>query len=206
MTRCEETAGHPALLRDMVTFLGFRWAPEYQVFEHQKEFFQTVYRAVVYIASDDGRRVVRSFAAMGPSIDMAVQQVAYVALTMLRGDYYGFNDSRFRHISRGYLTDDVAHFTLYDHLDVYERDPTRLDVTAKFAWHSDVMTQGLTQELATVKGQLREALTRLATHTPEFVQERRFAAFQLPCHTPLPDAGGYEPVRGPLLNLGVGYS
>ena len=28
MTRCEETAGHPALLRDMVTFLGFRWAPE----------------------------------------------------------------------------------------------------------------------------------------------------------------------------------
>ena len=49
MTHCEKTTGHPELLRDMVTFLGFRWAPEYQVFEHQKEFSQTVYRAVVYI-------------------------------------------------------------------------------------------------------------------------------------------------------------
>ena len=50
MTRCKETAGHPALLRDMITFLGFCWAPEYQVFEHQSEFFQIHYRAVVYIA------------------------------------------------------------------------------------------------------------------------------------------------------------
>ena len=31
MTRCEGTAGYPEMLRDMVTFLGFRWAPEYQI-------------------------------------------------------------------------------------------------------------------------------------------------------------------------------
>ena len=68
------------------------------------------------------------------------------------------------------------------------------------------MAQALTQELATVKGQLREALTRLATYTPDFVREKGFAEFQLPSHTPLPDAGGYEPSRGPLLNLGAGYS
>ena len=48
---------------------------------------------------------------MGPSIDMAVQQVAYVALTVLQSDYYIFDDSEFRHIPRGYLTDDVEHFT-----------------------------------------------------------------------------------------------
>ena len=29
MTRCEGTAGYPEMLRDMVTFLGFRWALEY---------------------------------------------------------------------------------------------------------------------------------------------------------------------------------
>ena len=144
MTRCEKTTGHPELLRDMVTFLGFRWTPEYQVFEHQKEFSHSVYGAVIYIISDDGRRVVHSFAAMGPSIDMAVQQVAYVALTVLRGDYYGFDDSRFRHIPRGHLTDDVAHFNHYDNLEVYREDPTRLDVIAKFAWHSDAMAQSLT--------------------------------------------------------------
>ena len=116
MTRCEKTAGHSALLRDMSTFLGFHWATEYQVFEHQSDFFQTYYRAVVYIASDDGRRVVHSFAATGPSIDMAVQQVAYVALTVLRSDYYAFADSEYHHIPRGYLTDDVQHFTRYGHL------------------------------------------------------------------------------------------
>ena len=88
---------------------------------------------MVYIDSDDGRRLVHSFAATGPSIDMAVQQVAYVALTVLRSDYYAFDDLEFRHIPRGYLTDDVPHFTRYDHLDVYEKDPTRMEVTTKFA-------------------------------------------------------------------------
>ena len=78
-----------------------------------------------------------------------------MALTMLRGDYYGFNDSWFSHIPRGYLPDDVAHFTCYDSLEVYREDPTRLDVTAKFAWHSDAMTQDLTQELATMKAGTR---------------------------------------------------
>ena len=33
MTRCEGTTGYPEMLRDMVIFLGFRWAPEYQVYE-----------------------------------------------------------------------------------------------------------------------------------------------------------------------------
>ena len=161
---------------------------------------------MVYIASDDGRRVVHSFAATGPSIDMAVQQVAYVALTVLRNDYYAFNDSPYRYIPRGYLTEDVPHFTGYDNLGMLDEDSTKMEVTAKFACHSDMMTQALTQELATTKVQLREALTRLATYTPDFVREKGFAEFQLPSHTPLPDAGGYEPDRGPLLNIGPGYS
>ena len=88
---------------------------------------------MVYIASDDGRRVVHSFAVTGPSIDMAVQQVAYVALTVLRCDYYAFDDSQYHHIPRGYLTDDVPHFTGYDNLGVHDGDLTRMEVTAKFA-------------------------------------------------------------------------
>ena len=27
MTRCEGTTGYPEMLRDMITLLGFRWAP-----------------------------------------------------------------------------------------------------------------------------------------------------------------------------------
>ena len=60
---------------------------------------------------------------------------------------------------------------------MHREDPTTLDVTARFAWHSDALVQALTQELATVKDQLHEALTRLATYTTEFVGNERFAQF-----------------------------
>ena len=83
MTRCEDTTGHPELLRAMVTYVGFHWAPEYQVYEHQREFDQIFYRAIVYILSDDGSRVVHSCEVMGSTIDMAVQHAANVCLTML---------------------------------------------------------------------------------------------------------------------------
>ena len=101
MTRCESTARYPEMLRDMVTFLGFRWAPEYQVFEQQREFDQTYYQAIVYILSDDGMSVVHRYEAVGSTVDMAVQQAAYVSLTVLRADYWGFDDSIYRHIPRG---------------------------------------------------------------------------------------------------------
>ena len=206
MTRCERTTGHPELLRSMVTFVGFRWAPEYQVFEHQREFEQTFYRAVVYIISDDGSRVVHESEAVGTTVDMVVQQAAYVCLTMLRADYYCFDDSCFRHIPRGYSPSDGAHFTLYDSLGVSDNDSSRLQRTAQFALHRDAIAQALTQELAAVRDQLHHALTRLATYTTEFVGDERFARFQLPVESRLPDAGGYEPDRGPLLNLGAGYT
>ena len=56
MTRCEGTTGYPEMLRDRVTFLGFGWAQEYQVYEQHREFEQTYYQAIVYILSDDGDR------------------------------------------------------------------------------------------------------------------------------------------------------
>ena len=206
MTRCEGTTGYPEMLRDMVTFLGFRWAPEYQVYEQQREFEQTYYQAIVYILSDDGMSVVHQYEAVGSTVDMAVQQAAYVSITVLRADYWGFDDSIYRHIPRGYITSDGAHFTLYDSLDVYERDSSRLHITAQFVRHSDAVAQTLTQELASVREQLYLALTRLATYTTDFVGDERFARFDQPVGHRLPDAGGYEPIRGPLLNLGAGYT
>ena len=74
-----------------------------------------------------------------------------MALTVLQGDYYGFDESRYRHIPRGYLTDDGAHFTRYDSLEVHNDDSSRMDVTLQFALHSDVVVQALTQELAAVR-------------------------------------------------------
>ena len=206
MTRCERTTGHPELLREMVTFVGFRWAPEYQVFEYQREFEQTFYRAVVYIVSDDGSRVVHESEAVGTTVDMAVQQAAYVCLTILRADYWAFDDSCFRHIPRGYITCEGKHFTMYDNLEVSEKDSSRLGYTSRFGLHQDAVAQALMQELTAVREQLHQALTSLATYTTEFVGDERFARFQLPVESRLPDAGGYEPDRGPLLNLGAGYT
>ena len=67
---------------------------------------------------------------MGSSIDMAVQQAAYVCLIMLQDDYYYCDNSHFRHIPRGYITSDGAHFTRYDNLEVYDDDSSRMDVTS----------------------------------------------------------------------------
>ena len=33
MTRCEDTRGFQALLREMLSYLGYVWYPEYRVFE-----------------------------------------------------------------------------------------------------------------------------------------------------------------------------
>ena len=180
MTRCEDTTGHPELLRAMVTYVGFHWAPEYQVYEPQRDSYQTFYRAVVYILSHEGSRVVHSSEVMGSTVDMAVQQAAYVCFTMLQDDYYCFDDSSFCHIPLGYTPATAAHFTRYDGLEVYNNDRSRLPRTAQFALHRDVVAQALTQELATVRDQLHQALTRLATYTTEFVGDESFARFQLP--------------------------
>ena len=190
----------------MVTFLGCGWALEYQGFEYQREFEQTLYRAVVYILSDNGTKIVHEMEAVASTVDMAVQQAAYVCLTMLRADYWAFDDSCFRHIPRGYITCEGKHFTMYDNLEVSEKDSSRLGYTSHFGLHQDAVAQALTQELTAVREQLHQALTSLATYTTEFVGDERFARFQLPSVSRLPGAGGYEPARGPLLNLGAGYT
>ena len=50
-THCEQTTGYLKLLRGMVDYVGFRFQPEYQVFEIPRDFRQTSYRA---IRGDDG--------------------------------------------------------------------------------------------------------------------------------------------------------
>ena len=76
----------------------------------------------------------------------------------------------------------------------------------QFSLHRDAVAHALTQELATVRDQLHQALTRLATYTTEFVGDKSFAPFQLLVQCHLPDAGGYNLARGPLLDLGAGYT
>ena len=52
MTRCETTTGHPELLRDLASYLGFLWHPEYRVYEHFREYNHTYDRTVVTLLDD----------------------------------------------------------------------------------------------------------------------------------------------------------
>ena len=96
MTRCETTAGHPAMLRDVSSYLGFLWLPEYRVYELHREFNQTYYRAVVSLLDDSEylEIVIHSCEAYASTVKMAVHQAAYQLLTILREEYTCFSNDR----------------------------------------------------------------------------------------------------------------
>ena len=44
-------SGSPAVLAEMMTYLGYRWHPEYTVYEEYQDFNQEQYRAIVHLYS-----------------------------------------------------------------------------------------------------------------------------------------------------------
>ena len=56
-TVANATTGFPAILVRMLTRLGYRWYPEYYVFEEYAEFNQEQYLAVVHIWSREDRSI-----------------------------------------------------------------------------------------------------------------------------------------------------
>src|SRR3954470_10486033 len=49
LTRCIIVSGHPAKLIEMMSFVGYRWYPEYTVEEQFRDFNQTQYHCIVRI-------------------------------------------------------------------------------------------------------------------------------------------------------------
>ena len=93
-------SGSPAVLAEMMTYLGYRWHPEYTVFEEYQDFNQEQYRAIVHLYSReyDSTTVLHTAHGVGVTIDMAVHDAAHAALTRLRGEYQALDTSPFRHI------------------------------------------------------------------------------------------------------------
>ena len=197
MTHCERTTGDPQLLRDMVEYLGFRWLPQYRVVEYIRDFDQTYYRATVYIVDDAAENVVHTAVVVGSSVDLAVQQAAYYCLTVLRSEYYCFNNSPYRYVPCGAITDRGVHFSVYTSAN-NERNAS-LMATAQFAHNRDSAAEALAQELYTVRDQLYRTQCLLSTYTRQFVGDDQYTGFQLGPLYRQPDAGGYTLARGPLL-------
>ena len=93
-------SGSPAVLAEMMTYLGYRWHPEYTIYEEYQDFNQEQYRAIVHLYSReyDSTTVLHTAHGVGVTIDMAVHDAAYAALTRLRGEYRELDTSPFRHI------------------------------------------------------------------------------------------------------------
>ena len=89
------------MLVEMMTYLGYRWHPEYTVYEEYQDFNQEQYRAIVHLYSReyDSTTVLHIAHGVGVTIDMAVHDAAYAALTRLRGEYRELDTSPFRHIA-----------------------------------------------------------------------------------------------------------
>ena len=90
-------SGSPAVLAEMMTYLGYRWHPEYTVYEEYQDFNQEQYRAIVHLYSReyDSTTVLHTAHGVGVTIDMAVHDAAYAALTRLRGEYRELDTSPF---------------------------------------------------------------------------------------------------------------
>ena len=78
-----------------MTYLGYRWHPEFTVYEEFQDFNQEQYRAIVHLYSReyDSTTVLRTTHGVGVTIDMAVHDAAYAALTRLRGEYQELDTS-----------------------------------------------------------------------------------------------------------------
>ena len=195
-------SGSPAVLADMMTYLGYRWHPEYTVYEEYQDFNQEQYRAIVHLYSReyDSTTVLHTAHGVGVTIDMAVHDVPYAALTRLRGVYRELDTSPFRHIAiasdvgaEGYYT--AAYSTV-------TREPFYHQNLVLHADGLDRANRALRHEMYTTRQHLYRALTLLHPFVRSG-QVPRTAIYPartvMPHGVGWPEVEGYSPAFGPLL-------
>src|SRR3954467_884890 len=100
LTRCIGVRGHPATLIDMMSFVGYRWYPEYTVEEQFRDFNQTQSHGSVRIYPHHigVTQPVLFGHGIGMTENMAVQDAAYSCMTLLREEHALLRDTLFRYI------------------------------------------------------------------------------------------------------------
>ena len=192
----------PAVLVKLVTYLGYRWHPEYTVYEQFHDFNQEQFHAVVRIYDHEvnSTTVLHTAHGVGVTVDMAVHDAAYAALTRLRREYRELDDSPFRHIliasgegAEGYYT------AMYTPLSRQPFDP---QILVEHADGLDRANRALRRELFATRVRLYDALTCLL---PYVISWQLPLLVIYPPRTVMspgvgwPAVGGYTPARGPRL-------
>src|SRR6266566_9485191 len=114
-TLARNVPGFPAVLTALLTRLGYRWYPEYLVYEDYREFNQEQYHADVriYDQRDDSDTVLHLFHGIGVTIQMAVHDAAYSAVAQLHGEHSSLDDSEFRYIPHAPAGDATGYYTAF---------------------------------------------------------------------------------------------
>lgn len=201
LTRAESTLGYPAILHEMMVYLGFSWQPEFRVREIPRAFGMSRFRALACIPADSWYDDALHFCTADAStVEMAIQRAAYVLITVLREFYPCLNTSPYRYFPRGsYCRDTRVHTTWFDQQSASHQPPL-LFRTAQLLQYQDRVTQALFTELDVVREQLYLAHEHLAAYTTLQPTHRTFPhPVVLPDDCAMPDVGGYVPDRGTCL-------
>ncbi|KAI4991401.1 hypothetical protein ZWY2020_039772, partial [Hordeum vulgare] len=213
-----ETTGFPAILVDLMTRLGYRWYPEYTVYTDFHEYNQYQYHAKVHIFDQMGGDILEHhvFCGIGVSVEMAVHDAAYIAITRLRGAYPHVEESAFRYIPHAPAGDETgSDLTTYTASVRKRNDRSYVAVCAPYVTRRygarvlmqyteplDRAFQALTMELYATCARLYDALTELEpAHHPRVppMHIRKPSRTELPSGLEWTDVGGRTPALGPQL-------
>jgi len=202
-TSVRNASGFPAVLIALLTRLGYRWYPEYLVYEDYREFNQEQYHADVriYDQQDDSDTVLHLFHGIGVTIQMAVHDAAYSAVARLRGEHSSLDASEFRYIPHAPAGDATGYYTAI--CAPYERRRYDPSVLIQYTQALDRTNRALAVELFATRARLYDAMTQLlpavrAGIHPEYILYPRRT--QMPAGIDWPAIGGHRTARGPLLS------
>ena len=192
-------SGSPAVLAEMMTYLGYRWHPEYTVYEEYQDFNQEQYRAIVHLYSReyDSTTVLHTAHGVGVTIEMEVHDAA---LTCLRGEYRVLDTSPVRHIPIAFDVGAEGYYTAA--YSIVTREPFHHQNLVLHADGLDRANRALRHEMNTTRQHLFRALTLLHPFVRSG-QVPRTAIYPartvMPHGVGWPEVGGYSPALGPLL-------
>lgn len=198
-TRCIGVPGFPSLLAAALASLDSPWHPEYTVYEEYRDLNQGQYLCEVRILTLDGNAYPPQHYAqgVGTSVNMAVQDAARHALTLLRDSYPDFEDNPFRYFPSSEATLEGCFSHTY--ADPSQEQDPRLrctaDATAAYARRE--------RELYQLTVTLADRLRRLTDNVRPYVRSGSVPSSVLQqspiVMSPLvasPEVGGTVPPRG----------
>ena len=199
LTRCENTPGFPELLRYVTANNYFHWLPEYTVYEQYRDFNMTQYLAKVTLHpySEFDTYTYYTYFGMGTSVEMAVQEAAYVALTCLRREFEHLENTSFRYFPSTPSQAEGVESATY--MDFSEEQNVRIRRLAHLVQVLDQQYRLVRHELCVSRGRLWNLMVAIepSVSMGRFNRDHLYTVPEsVPPELACPDVGGVIPPRG----------